>query len=165
MNASSLEGDFRAAMRRLAATVTVLSARNAEGERHGMTATAVTSVSAEPPALLACVNRSAALHAHLALGQTMCINLLQADQQAISNAFSGGLEGEARFSAGHWQENAEGVPYLEDAQANLFCAIEAIHAYGTHGIFIGRVTAVRIRPAIDPLLYQDGRYARAVPLD
>jgi len=165
MNASSLEGDFRAAMRRLAATVTVLSARNSAGERYGMTATAVTSVSAEPPALLACVNRSAALHAHLALGQPMCINLLHTGQAPISNAFSGAVDGEARFAAGEWREDEAGVPYLEDAQANLFCAIEAIHAYGTHGIFIGKVTAVRIRPVIDPLLYQDGRYARALPLD
>src|SRR3546814_15206357 len=68
---------FRAAMRRLAATVTVISTRADDGIRHGMTATAVTSVSADPPAVLACVNRSAALHAQLHLGPLFCINLLQ----------------------------------------------------------------------------------------
>src|SRR3546814_11559677 len=67
----------RAAMRRLAATVTVISTRADDGIRHGMTATAVTSVSADPPAVLACVNRSAALHAQLHLGPLFCINLLQ----------------------------------------------------------------------------------------
>lgn len=155
---------FRAAMRRLAATVTVLSARDARGQRCGMTATAVTSVSAEPPALLACVNRSAALHAHLGLGQVFCINLLHTGQQPISDIFSGGAEGEARFASGNWQDSLEGAPFLVDAQANIFCAVEAIHAYGSHGIFIGRVLRVLCQDAIAPLVYQDGRYMRTEPL-
>jgi len=156
----ALEQSFRDAMRRLAATVTVLSARDPQGRRCGMTATAVTSVSAEPPALLACVNRSAALHAHLGLGHKLCINLLQTAQQPISNVFSGGAEGEARFATGDWREDGHGVPYLHDAQANIFCAVEAVHAYGSHGIFIGRVLRVNCREAIAPLVYQDGRYMR-----
>lgn len=160
-----LDQAFRAAMRRLAATVTVLSARDAAGQRCGMTATAVTSVSAEPPALLACVNRSAALHAHLGLGQSFCINLLHTGQQPVSDIFSGGAEGTARFATGAWQDDAEGVPYLQDAQANIFCAVEAIHAYGTHGIFIGRVLRVLCQGSIAPLVYQDGRYMRTQPLD
>ena len=156
---------FRAAMRRLAATVTVLSCRDPQGQRIGMTATAVTSVSTEPPALLACVNRSAAIHAHLALGQKLCINLLHSGQREISNACSGGEEGEGRFRVGDWQNDADGVPYLADGQANIFCAVEAVHAYGSHGIFIGRVLSVRNRDAIDPLVYQDGRYMRTIGLD
>lgn len=159
-----LDGDFRAAMRRLAATVTVLSARDQLGRRCGMTATAVTSVSAAPPALLACVNRSAALHAHLGLGNRFCINLLHTGQQPISEICSGGAEGEARFNTGDWRDDAEAVPYLHDAQANIFCAVEAVHAYGSHGIFIGRVLRVQTRDAIAPLVYQDGRYMRTEPL-
>ena len=52
---------FRLAMRKLASTVTVLTTREAD-EHHGMAATAVTSLSTEPPSLLVCVNRSASLH-------------------------------------------------------------------------------------------------------
>ena len=156
---------FRAAMRRLAATVTVLTCRDPQGQRIGMTATAVTSVSTEPPALLACVNRSAAIHAHLALGQKLCINLLHTGQREISNACSGGEEGEGRFTQGDWRDDPDGVPYLADGQSNIFCTVEAVHAYGSHGIFIGRVLSVRNRDAIDPLVYQDGKYMRTVPLD
>ncbi|MBX3453115.1 flavin reductase family protein [Ferrovibrio sp.] len=156
---------FRAAMRRLAATVTVLTCRDPQGQRIGMTATAVTSVSTDPPALLACVNRSAAIHAHLALGQKLCINLLHTGQREISNACSGGEEGEGRFVVGDWRDDADGVPYLADGQANIFCAVEAVHTYGSHGIFIGRVLTVRNRDAIDPLVYQDGKYVRTVVLE
>lgn len=155
---------FRAAMRRLAATVTVLSTTAENGSRHGMTATAVTSVSADPPAVLACVNRSAALHAQLGLGRRLCINLLHCSQQRLSEVFAGALEGEIRFAEGDWLNDAEGVPYLADAQANIFCEIEALHAYGTHSVCIGRVTRAVCRPDVAPLVYQDGTYMCTGPL-
>jgi flavin reductase (DIM6/NTAB) family NADH-FMN oxidoreductase RutF len=163
--ALSLDTAFRAAMRRLAATVTVISTRSENGIRHGMTATAVTSVSADPPAVLACVNRSAALHAQLGLGQRFCINLLHRSQQRQSEVFSGALEGETRFSEGPWKSDVDGVPYLDGAQANIFCEIEAIHAYGTHSICIGRVTGAISRTDVDPLIYQDGCYMGTGPID
>jgi len=156
---------FRIAMRRLAATVTVISTRADTGVRHGMTATAVTSVSADPPAVLACVNRSAALHAQLRLGQRFCINLLHRSQQRLSEVFSGAVEGEARFGEGDWRGDADGVPYLEGAQANIFCEIEAIHAYGSHSICIGRVVRAISRADVDPLIYQDGCYMGTGPID
>jgi flavin reductase len=155
---------FRAAMRRMAATVTVISTTAENGSRHGMTATAVTSVSADPPAVLACVNRSAALHAQLGLGRRLCINLLHCSQQRLSEVFAGALEGEIRFTEGDWLSNAEGVPYLADAQANIFCEIEALHAYGTHSVCIGRVTHATYRADVAPLIYQDGTYMCTGPL-
>jgi flavin reductase len=159
-----LNNAFKAAMRRLAATVTVLSTTAENGSRHGMTATAVTSVSADPPAVLACVNRSAALHAQLGLGQLLCINLLHCSQQRLSEVFAGGMEGDIRFNEGDWLNNAEGVPYLADAQANIFCEIEALHAYGTHSVCIGRVTSAVCRADVAPLVYQDGTYMCTGPL-
>ncbi|QDO99583.1 flavin reductase family protein [Ferrovibrio terrae] len=159
-----LNSAFKAAMRRLAATVTVLSTTAENGSRHGMTATAVTSVSADPPAVLACVNRSAALHAQLGLGRRLCINLLHCSQQRLSEVFAGGMEGDIRFNEGDWLNNAEGVPYLADAQANIFCEIEALHAYGTHSVCIGRVTSAVCRADVAPLVYQDGTYMCTGPL-
>lgn len=161
---TELNAAFRAAMRRLAATVTVISTIAENGSRHGMTATAVTSVSADPPAVLACVNRSAALHAQLGLGRRLCINLLHCSQQRLSEVFAGALEGEIRFTEGDWLSNAEGVPYLTDAQANIFCEIEALHAYGTHSVCIGRVTQATCRADVAPLVYLDGTYMCTRPL-
>ena len=62
MTQDSFKSDFRKAMRRLTSAVTVITTAH-EDRRYGMTATAVTSVSADPPSLLICVNRSASLHA------------------------------------------------------------------------------------------------------
>jgi flavin reductase len=161
---TNIETAFRAAMRRLAATVTVISTTAENGLRHGMTATAVTSVSADPPAVLACVNRSAALHAQLGLGRRLCINLLHCSQQRLSEVFAGAMEGEPRFAVGDWRSDDAGVPYLADAQANIFCEIEALHAYGSHSVCIGRVTGVSCRVDVAPLVYQDGTYMCTGPL-
>lgn len=161
---SSLDTDFRNAMRRLAATVTVVSTLAHDGQRHGMTATAVTSVSADPPAVLVCINRSAALHAELGLGRRLCINLLHRSQRHLSEVFSGGRDGEQRFAEGNWLSDQAGMPYLADAQANIFCEIEAMHSYGSHSICIARVVSARNRADVAPLVYQDGTYMCAGPL-
>lgn len=158
-----LATSFRLAMRRLAATVTIITT-NDGGVRHGMTATAVTSVCADPPSILFCVNQSASIHAPLKVGSQVCINLLKAAHTELSRVFSGKLEGEARFAHGKWDAGEYGVPYLADAQANIFGTVEMLMAYGTHSIYIARVTRAIVHPDVAPLVYQDGAYATAVPL-
>jgi flavin reductase (DIM6/NTAB) family NADH-FMN oxidoreductase RutF len=154
---------FRAAMRRFATTVSIISC-NCDGSRYGMAATAVTSLSTTPPALLVCVNKSAATHRALCRGGHFCVNVLRSRQIGISRAFSGQMRGEDRFEIGDWQSNDEGLPFIADAQANLFCEIERTMEYATHTIFIARVYSARVKQEVDPLIYQDGAYAIATPV-
>ena len=156
--------DFKRAMRRLATTITVVACRDEEGVRHGMTATAVTSLCMDPPALLVCVNRSSAFHARIENATVYSINLLRIGQEGVSHAFSGGLRGEERFSVGKWAANGTGAPYLEEAQATMFCAMREFKRFCTHTIFIGEVEEVRLSQPVAPLLFQDGSYARATAL-
>ena len=65
--------------------------------RHGMTATAVTSVSSNPPSLLACINRSASLHAPLIASGRFCVNILHGSQSDIADAFGGSRAGDDAF--------------------------------------------------------------------
>lgn len=160
---SDLAHAFRHAMRRLAATVTVITTAEA-GERGGITATAVTSVSTDPATLLACVNQSSTLHGQIALGSLICVNLLRHIHADVSRAFSGQLSGVDRFAVGDWGEDAAGVPYLIDAQANLFCTVKLAVPYATHTIFIVEVSAIRLHDEIAPLIYQDGLYVTGTPL-
>jgi flavin reductase (DIM6/NTAB) family NADH-FMN oxidoreductase RutF len=148
---------FRFAMRRLTSTVTVVTALD-KGARVGMTASSITSLTVNPPALLVCVNQSASIHACLEVGRPFCVNLLASAQQEIPAVFAGGLTGEARFAHGVWTSDEHGVPRLEDAQANVSCSVDQMLAYGTHSIVIGRVEAVRIAGGVDPLIFQDGHY-------
>ena len=156
-------GPFRAAMRRFATTVSVVTCAHG-GSRFGMSATAITSLSLDPPSLLVCVNKSAATHRVLSRGGRFCVNVLRSVHVGLSQAFSGRLKGEDRFRLGNWGQTEEGLPFLADAQANLFCEIVRIVDYETHTIFIASVYFARVQEGVDPLLYQDGKYAIAVPV-
>ena len=149
---------FKLAMRRLAATVTIVTAGR-EGRRFGMTATAVTSVTAAPPTLLICVNRSASIHDIIVDSGRYCVNILGTHHAALVGPFGGSAEGETRFGHGAWSHDMGGMPYLDDAQASLFCEIRQAVAYGSHSILIGEVLSVYLSDEIAPLLYQDGALA------
>jgi flavin reductase len=160
---NDLARGFRDAMRRLAATVTVVSTHH-DDVRHGMTATAVTSVSVEPATLLVCINQLASIHGPLLARRRFCVNLLHSGHAELSQNFAGELVGDARFTIGEWRAEEGDVPYLADAQANLFCDLDLAVPYATHTIVIGKVTAVRVRDEVAPLIYRDGRYAAAAAL-
>ena len=150
-------------MRRLAATVTIVTAGR-EGRRYGMAATAVTSVTTAPPTLLICVNRSASIHAIIVDTGRYCVNVLGTGHAGLVGPFGGGTEGEARFGHGAWSHRDGGMPYLEDAQASLFCHLRQTVDYGSHSILIGEVASVHVSAAVSPLLYQDGGLAESSPL-
>ena len=156
-DATELRDAFKAAMRRFAATVTIITVSDADS-RFGMTATAVASVSASPPAILVCVNRAASIHGNMQMGTPFCVNLLGRDHECLSLAFGGQVSTDQRFSVGSWQLDTRGRPYLTDAQANLFCLVDGKLSYGTHTIFVGRVDAIRLHGETRPLIYGDGRF-------
>lgn len=158
-----LTAGFKLAMRRLTATVTIVTAGR-EGRRFGMTATAVTSVTAAPPTLLICVNRAASIHDIVVETGHFCVNILGTHHAGLVGPFGGTAEGESRFGHGAWSRQDGGMPYLDDAQASLFCRVSRTVEHGSHSIVIGEVLSVRLSDAIAPLLYQDGGLVRSSPL-
>jgi flavin reductase len=120
-----------------------------------MTATAVTSVSLAPPSLLAIVNQTASIYAPLVASGRFCVNILFQGQRQFCEIFSGHLKGEERFQIGRWIEQ-DGTPYLQDAQANIFCTVDKTMPYGTHLVVIGQVCRALSKREISPLLYLDG---------
>ena len=155
--AEALAASFRSAMRRLAATVTIVTGGPPE-QRGGFAATAVCSVSTEPPALLVCVNRKASLHDSLTMGRLFCVNLLHDQHGELSSVFGGKVPSADRFNYGTWDHDDAGTAYLSDAQANVFCVVDALMAYGTHTIVVGKVQHVRLHGEVAPLVYSDGKF-------
>src|SRR5947199_1913803 len=96
-----LRETFKRALRRFPAAVSVITSAD-QGRRHGMTATAVTSLSLDPPSLIACINRTTLLHDIMLHGRHFCVNVLRRDQAELSSAFSGAVAPEARFAQGKW---------------------------------------------------------------
>jgi flavin reductase (DIM6/NTAB) family NADH-FMN oxidoreductase RutF len=159
---TDLTQNFRLGMRRIGAAVNLITATDSEGRFMGMAATAVSSLSADPPSLLVCVNRSASIHQTMVDTDHFAVNVLHQEQMEIVAAFSSSDARSSRFEQGAWTKDANGVPYLGEAQASFSCLCDKRVEYGTHTIFIGAVLDVRVREQIDPLLYLNGKFCRAV---
>ncbi|WP_371227265.1 flavin reductase family protein [Pseudomonas sp. QE6] len=161
MSQDNLKADMIQAMRRLAKSVTIITTSDGS-ERFAMSATAVDSLSTEPPSLLICVNKTASLHRVLDAGADFCVNILGQEQEHLSHLCSGPVKGEGRFASGDWRASECGVPYLADAQSSVICEQDGKFTYGTHTIFIGRIREIRNNPRITPLIYVNGTYTTAV---
>jgi flavin reductase len=149
--------DFKASMRQLAAGVNIITTL-VDGEPHGLVATAVCSVTLDPPTLLICVNRTSRTHNAIAQSGSFCVNVLQHDQGHIARNFLN-PERAARFRNGQRGRMVTGAPALDGCLVNCDCEIVQQAQAGTHTVFFGRVVANRVNSGDSPLLYFDGNYA------
>ena len=147
---------FLIAMRYLAASVSVVSAKDSNGKLYAMTASSVTSLTIEPPSILVCVNKNASIHAALQPGSEMCINILSNAQQDISNLCSSKDSDMKRFDNDYW--NKDEAPFLKDAQSNIFVQVDEIVGYHSHSILISKVLSVKNAESFNTLIYADGGY-------
>jgi flavin reductase len=151
---------FREAMSRLGAAVHVVTTAGTAGQS-GFTATAVASVSDQPPTLLVCLNRRSNSAPVLSANGIFCVNTLAADEEAIADIFAGRSGTRAdRFSAGEWTTLATGAPVLASAVAVFDCRVSEIKAVGSHNVIFGVVEAVRLGPPGPALVYHERAYKR-----
>ncbi len=145
---------FKAAMRRFASGVTVVTTVR-DGSPIGFTATAFTSVSAEPPMVLICVNRSSRSHPLIARAGFFCVNLLAFEQLPLGAHFSS--HAAKSFEGVPYHAARSGAPVLDGALAFFDCELSEEHTAGTHTIFLGTVIACGQREG-RPLGYLNGGY-------
>ena len=153
---------YKYAMRRVVSPVAVITA-NADGERNGLTATAVCSATTEPPTILICIQRDAKAIGLIERSRTFAVNFLNDTQSDVARAFSTRqLAGEARLKTGSWKTMATGAPVLESAISVFDCELDRSIACGSHEILFGRVVAVTSGED-SALLYRDGFFRRVAP--
>jgi flavin reductase len=151
--------EFRDAMARLGAAVTVVTTDGPAG-RVGFTASAVCSVTDSPPTLLVCMNRNGSTNPVVKVNGVLCVNVLSAGQQRLSDIFAGftGADAASRFEEGNWTTLVTGAPALEDAAAALDCEVEEVLEKGTHSVLFARVLAIRLGPAKPALIWFSRHY-------
>ena len=149
--------EFRAVLGRFVTGVAVLTARDKHGADHGMTVSAFSSVSLEPPLVLACIDHSADMFEILRGATHFGISILGADQEALSRRFAELPSG--RFDGIGYSRGENEVVLLDDAIAHLECRLTTMHEAGDHGIFVGEGEAARAEHD-RPLLYSRGGYAQ-----
>ena len=139
------------------ATGVTVASTVVDGQTWGMTANAVTSLSLAPPQVLLCVVRDSQSHAQFSAGGCFALNILAADDEALSNRFA--FQGPKDFSGLATTTAVTGAPILEAAIGWVDCQVKQILAGGDHDIFIGEIVAGDVRKG-DPLLYFQGKYRR-----
>jgi len=151
--------DFRHALRRLGAAVTIVATVDRDGMPRGLMMTAVMSLSFEPPSMLLAINRSAsALPALLEHGR-FSINLIGAGEEEACRDFAA-ADAENRFQADHWEQHPDRVPIYRNAIATIICDVGDVQTFGTHAIVRGLVRSTRYTHSTDCLVYLDGRFCR-----
>lgn len=153
--------EFRATLAAFATGVTVITTRGPD-HLYGMTATAFSSVSLDPPLVLACVISGTEGSRNIEGNGIFAINILGERQEAISRYFASkdrprGLDA---FREIPHREAVTGAPILSDVAGFLDCRLAASHEAGDHVIFIGEVVELGVAPDIKPLLFHQSKYAR-----
>lgn len=153
---------FRIAMRQLAGGISAITVGQ-DDDRTGLTVTSVASLSADPPALVFCINQSASSWSVLKRRRAFAVNVLTPTQIAVADRFSGrgGAKGAARFEGARWTTLATGTPVLREAPAALDCEVEEfVERFGST-VVIGRVVAIAVRGeegGSEALTYWRGNY-------
>lgn len=146
---------FLEVLRTTKQNVFILAAEKGE-EKHAMTVSSVFSVSLEPMSMMVSVNQQAGIHDVLGVNDKFSLNLLASNQIEIAEICSGSEEGQVRFEHDDWE--MEEIPYLKNAQSNLFCSCKKIIPLYSHSLVIGEVDKIFHSGNMNPLIYQDGKY-------
>lgn len=151
---------FRNAMSVLAAAVNIVTTDGPAG-RAGFTATAVCSVSDDPPSLLVCLNRNASVYEAFCANGHLGVNTLTSNQQDLSNLFGGKLSMQERFATANWSTELTGAPLLDEALINFDCKITNRVAAGSHDILICQIVGIRQQTCGEGLIYFQRSYCNA----
>jgi flavin reductase (DIM6/NTAB) family NADH-FMN oxidoreductase RutF len=157
--------ELRSMMGRFATGVTVVAARHGP-LLAGMTASAIASISIDPPLLMAGINRRSETHVAVVGSHSFAVSVLGADQQPTAECFA--LPTTAaklqRFCDAAWHEAETGSPILDGAIAYFDCRLSTSYPAGTHTLFIGEIVAAGYEDGGEPLLWFGSRYRRIAPV-
>jgi flavin reductase (DIM6/NTAB) family NADH-FMN oxidoreductase RutF len=144
------DDEFRSALSRFPSGVTVVTTKDASGRFHGITVSAFSSVSLDPPLVLICIERDAYSHQAFLESGVFAVNFLSSSQSELSERFASPLDD--KFDEVDFTLGDLGLPLLAGCLVNLECKVRNTGDGGDHTIFIGEVESARVNDG-DPLLY------------
>ncbi|MES2523602.1 MAG: flavin reductase family protein [Gemmatimonadota bacterium] len=148
---------FRSVLGRFSSGITIITTHDETGRDHGMTVSAFSSLSLDPPLVLVAIANDATMAPVMSAAESFAVNILSESQEALSRRFSGKLDD--RFAGVGVTHGAMGDALLDDVLASLQCRIVARHPAGDHVIVVGEVED-GVAHEGRPLLYYRGGYAR-----
>lgn len=159
MTAATITAEqFRRACGLWASGVSIVTTTDAARRPYGLTMSAVSSLSLEPPMLLVCLDRGSDTLPALLESRVFCVNVLSSTQQDLSNRFA--KKGQDKFAGVSYSITDSGAPILDDTLVSVVCTLQDDFAGGDHRICCGVVERIVTNESVDiePLLYYGGRY-------
>jgi flavin reductase (DIM6/NTAB) family NADH-FMN oxidoreductase RutF len=157
----ALRQQFLHGMSHAACTVNVVTTDGIAG-RHGVTVSAMVSVSADTPqpTLLVCIHHLSPVIDAVLKNGVFCVNVLRDDQAHISDNFAGrsGAQGAAKFDCASWTTQLTGAPRVVDALVAFDCRVTASERVGSHFVVFGSVQDIFVAGAGAPLIYANRAY-------
>ncbi len=147
-------------MGRITGAVHVITTVGRNGDA-ALTATAVCSVTAEPPTVLVCVNTNCFAHNVIQESGVFAINTLSDEDRDLADIFAGkgGLSFQDRFSNGTWVRGVTGAPILQSSVVSVECEVSETSVVGSHTVFFGRIVGAFFTGQHDyALVYGSRRY-------
>lgn len=152
---------FRASMRLVASSISLVTARDAAGVWHGMAVTSAGSLSMEPPSMMVAVNRTASIYPVIATMGHFTLNLMDERHGPLLERFSRSDMRDQRFTADDWTEAGAQGPILKGALCAHVCTVAEAHDFGTHTVFFGTVDQVILQDPVaqspQPILWLNGK--------
>ena len=157
-----IEGEaFRDVMGRFATGVSIVTTLDENGGPAGITVSAMSSVSLDPPLVMVALARNRFITPIVAANRRYAVNVLRADQQALSDCFAHApvRPGREDFCGAAWHRGPTGLPLLDGTLGAIECSVVETYPVGDHELFIARVDSLQVDEG-DPLLYFRRQYLR-----
>jgi flavin reductase len=150
---------LRLAMRRFASGVTVVTAQIKERQA-GITVSAFTSISLDPPVVMVAINTASSAAAVILQAEHFAVHILSREQEHLSEQFSQSSSWEEKIRGAKWQAGRSGAPVIAGATTVIDCVLLSSLTIGTHTVMFGRVVDINMHPDVPhtPLLYYDRNY-------
>jgi len=157
---SAPPNDLRQALRQFASGVTIVTAE-CEGEQYGITVSAFSSISLDPPIIMVSINSASQLADMIARSEHFAVHILSAGQEELSARFANSATGSEKYRELQVTPGRSGAPMLEGMLAVFDCVLDQTLLVGTHTLMFGRVVhATSLPEPGDPLLYYHRAYRR-----
>ncbi|PYP87779.1 MAG: flavin reductase [Blastocatellia bacterium AA13] len=153
--------EFRQALSHFASGVTVVTARCSDDECRGITVSAFSSLSLDPPLILVCIDKRSSLHDHLQVSSHFAVNILAHVQEDTSRRFAS--RDPDRFSGVTHSSGVSGSPLIAGSIAHLECCVVNVYPGGDHSIIVGEVISTDVNHEGAPLTYFRGGYSTTTP--
>jgi flavin reductase (DIM6/NTAB) family NADH-FMN oxidoreductase RutF len=149
------KNQLRQVMGHFATGVTIITTFNKDGQMHGLTANAFTSVSLEPPLLLISVDKKAESYPAFEESKVFTVNILADEQEALSRKFA--VSGGNKFEGVAYRRGANGAAILDGTLAHIECTLYAAYEGGDHSLYLGEIQEAEVREG-KPLVFYRGGY-------